>query len=71
MTWLNTIGLVLVAAGIVLGIVQPTIHARRVRNETNRGEWWLGLRYYASVGLVVVGTLLQLYASWPSGHPPT
>jgi hypothetical protein len=37
-------GLVLVAAGIVLGIVQPTISAHWASDESRRQKWGLGVR---------------------------
>jgi hypothetical protein len=46
------------------------IGARWASDESNRRERWLGLRYYASVGLVVAGTVLQLYSTWPLGRSP-
>ena len=65
MSWLNTIGLVLVAIGIIGGIFRPTIGAMWASDETERREWWLARRYYASIGLVMIGTLLQIVSTWP------
>jgi hypothetical protein len=55
-------GVILTAVGIIVGIARPLIGARWAGPETARREWWLARRYYLSVAMIVVGTLLQLPA---------
>ncbi len=65
MKWLPVIGLLLTAAGILVGFSLPTIAARWGGPETLRAEMFLQIRFAIGVTLVIAGTALQIYAAWP------
>jgi hypothetical protein len=65
MIWLNTIGLILVGGGVIVGIIPPSVGARWGGDDTDREEKRLRVRYAIATALVLIGTALQVYATWP------
>jgi hypothetical protein len=63
--WATVVGLVLTAAGILIGFYWPTVATRWSGPETLAHEYWLQMRFVIGLGLVLIGTLLQVYAAWP------
>jgi len=62
--WAAVVGLVLTAAGVLVGFYLPTIAAKWSGPETLAQESWLQLRFVVGVGLILIGTGLQIYAAW-------
>ncbi len=67
--WASVAGLILTAFGIVIGFYLPTIGARWSGSEILTQEYWLQMRFGIGVGLVLIGTLLQICAAWPRRSP--
>jgi hypothetical protein len=63
--WASMIGLTLTCTGVLMGFYLPTVAGRFGGPETAKQEYWLRLRFVVGVGLVVAGTLLQIYAAIP------
>ena len=58
-------GMGLTALGTILAIAPPTIGAEWSGDNTPRREMWRRIPYYTGIVMIVVGTLMQLYAGWP------
>jgi hypothetical protein len=65
MKWLPVIGLLLTAAGILVGFSLPTVAARWAGPESLRAEMFVQIRFALGAVLVIAGTAVQIYASWP------
>jgi hypothetical protein len=63
--WASVIGLVITAAGIIVGFYLPTVAARWSGPETINQEFLLRIRFVVGTILVLAGTGLQVYGSWP------
>jgi hypothetical protein len=67
--WAAVIGLVLTAAGVLVGFYLPTVAAKWSGPETLVQESSLQFRFKVGVGLALIGTALQIYAAWPRRGP--
>jgi uncharacterized membrane protein YhaH (DUF805 family) len=66
--WASVAGLTLTAIGVLVAFYLPRLHAyfgSSARSE--RKEFWLRVRTATGAAFVIIGTLLQIYAAWPSG----
>jgi hypothetical protein len=63
--WSPVVGLVLTAAGVLIGFYWPTVAARWSGPETLAQEHLLQIRFAIGVFLVLAGTVLQIIGAWP------
>jgi len=63
--WAAVIGLVLTAIGVLVGLYVPTLAARWSGSDIVAQEFWLQMRFFLGLGLILFGTALQIYAAWP------
>jgi uncharacterized membrane protein YidH (DUF202 family) len=56
----------LTAVGVVIAFYLPRLGSSfGSSDKSKRKEWWLRARTATGSILIIVGTLLQMYAAWP------
>jgi hypothetical protein len=58
--WGSVLGLMISAVGIIIGIIPPKQKTEEYAR-TRRVSW----RYWFSVILIIIGTVLQILGNWP------
>jgi hypothetical protein len=65
--WAPVIGLTLTAIGILIAFYLPQLgHYWGWSIQAERKQFWLRVRVTTGAAFVIIGTLLQIYAAWPS-----
>ena len=55
----SVVGLILTAFDVTIAIETPTIAGRFAGPDTASQEYWLAVRYYVGISLVLIGTAMQ------------
>jgi quinol-cytochrome oxidoreductase complex cytochrome b subunit len=64
--WASVAGLLLTAIGVLVAFYLPRLHAYFGSSPASvRKEYWRRVRTGMGAALVILGTILQIYAAWP------
>jgi hypothetical protein len=61
---INMLGIVLTMLGIIMSVSAPRIVARWSDEKMLKQEFYLAVRYWLGIALILAGTALQLFSVW-------